>query len=742
MQMPAEYKIAEVLLDQSLQKPLDYSIPDELCDSIQIGSRVEVLVRKKLCRGTISLLKESSDFSQLRPIQRNLSAHTLSQSLWKLAKWMSDYYATSMQKTLKSFTPPNVRKETQVKTQSMLSLAISKNTAAELCRSLRQKQSAQAAILETLLTSSTPLPLSELLETLSISRSPIQTLLKKKIVQLTHEKSLSLDHVDFFPSKKKQLNEEQKKSLLSITESLHQNVFQTHLLFGVTGSGKTEVYLQAIQEALDCGKSALLLVPEIALTSQTIERFQARFGCKIAILHHRRSLQERASAWEGLKTGAIRIAIGARSAIFCPAQQLGLIIVDEEHDTSYKQSEEMPCYHARDVAVMRGKLEQATVVLGSATPSLESYHNASREKYRLNKLTTRAARAVQPSMRIADLKKSQEQTGGFTHFSKELLQALEERLDRGEQALFLLNRRGYRRMQICSECKYSAKCPHCDLSLTYHKMTEALRCHLCDYESKPFQKCPNCQNGAPMQFRGFGTEHVEKSLHALFPNIRTLRMDRDTTRKKESHEEIFRQFRAHRADVLIGTQMIAKGFDFPSVTLVGILNADAALQIPDYRSSESLFQLIAQASGRAGRADLPGEVILQTYLPDHPLLHLAASQDYQAFSSRELEEREQFGFPPFCRLAKIVFSGLDETSTLQAAQSFHQNLLRLRLPATQILPPLPSGHPKIKDRYRFQCLLKTEKISTIAPSLSSLKSSHETRKLQIIVDIDPVNTFF
>lgn len=514
------------------------------------------------------------------------------------------------------------------------------------------------------------------------------------------------------------------------------------MIFGVTGSGKTEIYLQAIQHALDIGRSAIFLVPEISLTSQLIEQFRSRFGMKLAIFHHRKSLGERLQAWQSMRNGSVKIAIGARSAIFSPAQNLGLIIIDEEHDSSYKQSE-MPAYHARDVAVMRAKMEDAVVVLGSATPSLESFHNAQNGKYHLSTLSKRATAADMPKVTIVDMKLAMQKSGGFTHFSEELLNSIKERCEKGEQSLLLLNRRGFHRMQMCADCRHIAKCPHCDLSLTFHRESNELRCHLCNFCTPPLKQCPACQSGSSLEYRGFGTEHVERSLHAIFPEIRTLRMDRDTTKAKDSHEELFKQFRSHKADVLIGTQMIAKGFHFPSVTLVGVLNADASLQIPDYRAGEMIFQLLTQVSGRSGRAELAGVVILQTFLPEHPLLRLAADQNFLAFYEKEIEERRAFLFPPFCRLIKLVFSGPNEQETLQAANDFRLALLNLSLSEATFLPAVAAGHPKIKDLYRFQFLIKTNQVQILSDRINQLRSSFPLpRQIFILIDVDPISTFF
>jgi primosomal protein N' (replication factor Y) len=659
-----------VLLDRSLEKPLDYAVPDAVADQIQIGARVEVPLKGSVKKGTVAACKETSPFSTAKAILRVIEdGGGLSPPLWRLALWMARYYATPLSRVLNCFIPPSIRKGVKGRKEG---------------------------------------------------------------------KDLS-EH-EFFPSPPKTLHAEQQSVLAGICATLDTGRFGVHLVQGVTGSGKTEVYLQAIQHALDLGKSALLLVPEVALTSQTIERFRARFQQKIALFHHKRSLGEKSSDWHSLKERRAMIALGARSALFCPAQNLGLIIVDEEHDSSYKQSEEMPCYHARDVAVMRGQIEQAAVVLGSATPSLESRYNAELGKYTFHRLMKRATSASIPQVQIVDMQRAYERSGGFTHFSPELIDALQQRLEKGEQTLLLLNKRGYYRMQVCKECRAVVKCPHCDLALTFHKADGLLRCHLCNATQHPQPTCVSCGSPETLQFKGFGTEHAERSLKALFPTIRTLRMDRDTTSGKEGHETLFKQFRAHKADVLIGTQMIAKGFHFPSVTLVGVLNADPALHIPDFRSAETLFQLLTQVAGRAGRAALPGEVIIQTFLPDHPLLQLAAAQDFDAFYASEIEERRLFAYPPFCRLIKIGCTGPDEPLTAAYAQHIFAALAPLLPLGASLFPPQPAGHAKVKDLYRYHLLLKIPK-TLQAPFLSAIPPPPST-KFNYKIDIDPISTFF
>lgn len=665
----ADPQIVTVLLDQQTGKEFDYLAPPSI--ALKIGQRVEVPLRGSLKIGTISAFKRGPSPIPLRPISRTLSDESvLSPSLWSLARWMSEYYCTPLQKVLRCFIPPNLRR----------------------------------------------------------SVKPNQEILSSR---------LWMDQ-EFFPTRPKTLNSEQKSCLDKVLTSLASNEYATHLIYGITGSGKTEVYMQAIAAALEQNKSALLLVPEIALTSQTIERFRSRFPIPTAILHHRLSLGERTASWNALQNKTARLAIGARSALFCPIQDLGLIIVDEEHDSSYKQSEEAPTYQARDVAVMRGHIEKATILLGSATPSVESYCNALKGKYTLSTLPSRATRASLPKVTLIDMKIACEKAGRGTHFSSELLDALKLRLEAGEQSLFFLNKRGYHRSQTCSACRATVKCPHCDLPLTYHKSANLLSCHLCDFSLPPPRDCPVCKETAKLEFKGFGTEHVERSLKAIFPKIRTLRMDRDTTRTKKSHEELFQQFRAHKADVLIGTQMIAKGFHFPSVTLAAILNTDGALQIPDFRSQEHIFQLLTQVSGRSGRDDLPGEVILQTYFPDHPIFPLASTQDYPAFYNIEIEERRLFSYPPFSHLIKLLFTGEDAALVETSANAFRQELLQSSIPSSILLPVTPAGHPKIKDRFRFQFLIKTPSILPWSRRIASLQRP----AVDLLIDVDPVSTFF
>ncbi|MBS0620015.1 MAG: primosomal protein N' [Verrucomicrobia bacterium] len=735
------FPIAEVILDDALDKPLDYAIPKGVI--LSPGMRVKVPVRTSLRQGTILLLKETSPFAKLQEIQEVLSdAPYISSELFKLAAWVAHYYATPLRKVLKTLLPSSIRGKARTKEQLWIKSAHSANALVTLCEELRLKSPKQAEVLDVLLSAPKGILLSALLEKEGISRSPIDTLIKKGILtaQKTAIDRSPLHDAEYFPTKPKQLNSEQEEALHPILKSLNENRFEVRLLHGVTGSGKTEVYLQAIDHALKLGKGILFLVPEIALTSQTIERMKSRFQEKIAVLHYRLSHGERHDTWHQIRTGKAPIVLGARSAVFSPIPNLGLILIDEEQEGSYKQSEESPLYHARDVAIMRGKICNATVLLGSATPSLESYHNTKIGKYALSCLKNRADKAHMPTVTLVDMRAEFAKAKGFTLFSEPLIDAMKKRVEVGEQTLLFLNRRGYHTSQNCTACGHTLKCPHCEISLTYHLGRNLLACHLCDYHlAPPPRTCPACHSEEGLKFKGAGTEMVERALHALLPEARTLRLDADTTRHKGSHEQLFQQFRSGKADILIGTQMIAKGLHFPAVTLVGVLHADSSLQIPDFRASEMVFQLLTQVAGRAGRGSIAGEVLIQTHLPDHSVIALAKEQDYEGFYAQEIEIRKAFHYPPFTHLVKLTFSGQDQKQTVSLAESIRSMLIQKLPPTFELLPIVPCGYEKIKGQFRFQLLIKGEKIG---PLLSVLQSLPQGGSPRIAIDVDPLSTFF
>ncbi|MCE5318580.1 MAG: primosomal protein N' [Parachlamydia sp.] len=738
---------ASVILDIAIDKTLDYGLTQEQIDLARRGTRVAVPVKGRLQSGYIFEIKSQPSYSPVKGVAKLLSNEELIRpDLFDLALWMAKYYCAPLRQVLKMMLPASVRGSGKHKQQLFVMRAKTRDELKDYCELIRNKASSQAEVLDIMLTVKKGILLTELLEATKGSRAPVDALTKKGYLLLETVKidRSPLVGEEYFQTKPKALNSEQAKALAKIADSLDASRFETHLLYGVTGSGKTEIYLQAIDRALNLGKGAIMLVPEISLTQQTVERFRSRFEGNIALLHHRLSQGERFDEWNRIRNGEARIVIGARSAVFSPVANLGLIIVDEEHESSYKATEEAPCYHARDIAVMRGKMTGSSVILGSATPSLESYHNAETGKYNLSTLTHRAESTQLPQVTIIDMRREFDKSKGATSFSDALLSAIKKRMATGEQTILFLNRRGYHTMLWCPQCTQTAKCRHCDVSLTFHLGDNCLSCHLCQYTlSPPPRQCPSCHADNPLKFRGVGTEQVEKALHAILPGIRTLRLDADTTRHKGSQQKLLRDFGSGKADVLIGTQMIAKGLHFPEVTLVGILNSDSSLNIPDFRASETVFQLITQVSGRAGRGVTPGEVILQTAMPDNMTIQLAATQNYTKFYDSEIALRKLFGYPPFSQIAKVAFSGSEEEATAQHADAFRQMLQSLLAKEYELLPVVPAGHSKVKDRFRFQFLVKGPAIQVVSRAIDAARAqlplpSH----MHLLVDINPLSTFF
>lgn len=736
---------AGVILDQAVGKILDYAIPPHLQHSISIGSRVIVPVKTFQGKGTVWELRQTSNVPNIKPIQEiAIEPSVITKDLILLSEWMSYYYASPLHKVLLTVLPKHIRNHEKERTEKTVKSRVSKEELPALILKLKTRYPAQAAVLEVLLTKTAPQPLSLLIKEAKVSPGPIATLLKNNIIAFQNAPKETTEGFDaeYFLSKPKLLSLQQQQSFEKIRGALNDSSFSAHLLYGVTGSGKTEIYLQAIELALLQDKGVIFLVPEIALATQTLERLKSRFEEKIAVLHHRLSDGEKKESWHQIHSRKARIIVGARSAIFCPVPNLGLIIVDEEHESSYKQTGDTPCYHARDVAVVRAKFCNATIVLGSATPSLESYQNALLGKYVLSELSQRPDKASMPTVHIVDMKFECDKQKRKALFSDALLSAIKKRLEIGEQSILLLNRRGYHTSQVCLDCSYTSKCPSCEALLTFHLDENKLNCHLCGYETHPPRNCPSCKSGIPMKFKGAGTELVEKALYNLFPEARVLRMDADTTKRKGSHENLFKKFRSGKADILVGTQMIAKGLHFPSVTLVGVLNADLTLSIPDFRASESLFQLITQVAGRSGRSDLPGEVIIQTFLPKQPTLLHAAAQDYLSFFQEESETRKLFTYPPFTHLIKVALSGTDEAKTQKKAEEARSYLIHNLPSFFEFLPIAPAGHAKLENRYRFQFLIKSAKILAASSTLLALQHSFRNQDVRISVDIDPSSTFF
>jgi primosomal protein N' (replication factor Y) len=552
------------------------------------------------------------------------------------------------------------------------------------------------------------------------------------------------------PTQRLTMNADQARALGEITAALRgegppQRAF---LLHGVTGSGKTEVYLQAIALALEQGKGAIVLVPEISLTPQTVERFKARFSSGpqqtlVAVLHSHLSAGERHDEWHKIRQGRARIVIGARSAIFAPVEALGLIVVDEEHEHTYKQ-EEAPRYHARDVAIVRGRMEGAVVVLGSATPSLESFYNCTTGKYKLLQLLERADDKKMPVVRVVDMRQTLRKGKVIPIFSPQLKEAIAQRLERKEQVILFLNRRGYSTSLQCPRCGYVAGCPNCSISLTYHRQEAKLTCHVCGHTEPVPAVCPNerCRNPA-IRFAGMGTQKVEATLAKLFPQARIVRMDSDALKRKEDYRRILGNFRAGKIDVLVGTQMIAKGLHFPNVTLVGIIYADLALHQPDFRASERTFQLLTQVAGRAGRGEVEGEVFVQAFTPFHPAIQCARRHDVAGFYEQELEFRAQLKYPPLSRIALLTLKGRNEEKVKFTADHLKRELDKLLADFKDLIVAGPAPAPLLRAEcfYRYQIMLRVQRMSALSRRLALLNQSLVLPEdVRLSVDIDPVGS--
>jgi primosomal protein N' (replication factor Y) len=737
---------AEVLLELSIHKPLTYVIPPEFESRVEPGVWVEVPLRQRISRGYVVAVRPETGVSSPLPIRSVLSdGPVLTDDLFRLALWMASYYATPIERVLKTMLPSGVRKATTIKRQYLVKRSKTRDELVFCYKEIVGRAPAQARVIELLLKTTRGIFLSELLEQAECTPAAVKALADKGLVslELVRADQSVLTGESYFRTKPKVLLPEQQTALDAILAPLSSGTFCVKLLHGVTGSGKTEVYMQAIDAALQLGKGVLMLVPEIALTTQTIQRFRSRFSVPLAVLHHKLSDGERHAMWTEMRQGRRRVVIGARSAVFSPIPNLGLVVIDEEHEHSYKQTDDSPSYHARDVGVMRAKMNGAVVILGSATPALESFYNATTNKYQLLTLSVRPSDAILPQVHIVDMKREYEKAKGITLFSELLLNKVQERVARGEQAMLFLNRRGYHTTSTCVQCGMVVKCDHCDGAMTFHKSRNSLFCHLCGAERPPPTTCPYCKATSMIKYQGVGTEKIEAMLRGIFPGIRLLRADADSARHKGALEKLLNDFRTGKADVMVGTQMIAKGLHFPEVTLVGILNCDASLQIPDFRSQESIFQLITQVAGRAGRGRVRGEVVLQTSLPDHPTIQAASRQDYNSFFRDELEIRKTFNFPPFTHIVKFVFHGPDEQSVRAAAALWAEELQR-RLPAQFLChPALPCGHAKINDRWRYQCLVRGPSVSAITSAIEHIDQKKKLPSgVQRFCDVDPITTFF
>ncbi|MFA6636031.1 MAG: primosomal protein N' [Candidatus Omnitrophota bacterium] len=532
-------------------------------------------------------------------------------------------------------------------------------------------------------------------------------------------------------------NREQRVVLDNVMKCLEEKRHEVFLLHGITGSGKTEIYLQTAERVVSKGKSGIILVPEISLTPQTVESFKSRFGSGVAVFHSKMLESARFSEWKKIKRGDAKIVVGPRSAVFSPFRDPGIFIIDEEHEPSYKQ-DDVPRYHAREVAIERARMAGIPVILGSATPSLESYHKALSGEYRLVELTQRISEKELPRVKLVDMRMEMDTRTGKRVISSVMAEALKKDIEKGQQALIFLNRRGFSTFVVCRGCGFVLKCKKCDAPLVYHETKKELLCHHCGYRETPQRICPSCR-GEHLMYKGTGTQKVEGELRRILPSSRIERMDSDTMSKRGSHDRILSDFKQHKIDVIVGTQMIAKGFDFPKVTLVGVVSADANLNLPDFRSGERTFNLITQVAGRAGRGDLGGEVVVQTFTPDNYAIKMAAKHDYGAFYSKEIQSRRELGFPPFTNLIKLTIRSKKEENVMKFSENLAK-LLAKRMPDIDMIGPVPSPMVKLRGFYRWNILIKCSSRPEMVQRLrTALKGFRKASGVFMAVDVDPMS---
>jgi len=737
-----------VIIDRAIQRELDYSVPETLADRIGIGSRVRVPFRDKSALATVLATLEQSDAKGIRPIEALVGeAPAISESLLELAKWMSAYYCCPLETVMRSLLPQVIRRaevgwKKQLFVQPLTKIDNSETGVADKIDNLRKRAPRQAELLDAIAKLEKPMSAAQLLRKTSSDNQTLRALAKRGLIELREEAVERDPHADeqFIATTNLELNAEQVLALSKITAALATpDTAKPILLHGVTGSGKTEIYLQAIRTALERGKSAIVLVPEISLTPQTVERFKSRFAEMhevVAVLHSHLSEGERHDEWHKIHSGRARIVIGARSAVFAPLKELGLIIVDEEHETTYKQ-EEAPRYHARDVAVVRAKIEKCAVVLGSATPSLESYHNATTGKYELLTLTQRVDDQQMPLIRIVDLRLERRKEKIAPILSEKLSQAIAARLEKREQTILFLNRRGFSTSLLCSNCGEARNCPNCSVALTFHRHMARLSCHLCGHTAAVPKKCPECGKDA-LIYAGFGTEKVESTVSHLFPKANVRRMDADSMTRKDAYRETLRNFRTGKIDILVGTQMIAKGLHFPNVTLVGIINADLALHLPDFRAGERTFQLLTQVAGRAGRGERPGEVFVQTYTPFSPSIQFARHHDLAGYFQQELEFRERCHFPPLKHAILITVRSAHEGRAKLSAETLVRRLKESLGPEFILGDTTPAPLEKLQGQFRFHILLRGEAIMRLSRLVrETLEKLPLPEDVLASVDVDP-----
>ena len=739
-------QFAEIVINIPVNKKFHYSIPENIKDQLEIGNLVSVPFGNRIVTGYCVGFTDKSNIENIKNIKHIIdNSPYLDSDILKITKWISEYYCCSWGESLEAALPGSVKKGIKEKTRKLVRLTKNRSELKVELDCILRKSPVQGKILKTLINMDKDIDVKELLK---LSKSNHSALLRLENRKLIHIETVTCNEPGMFFNDnlldsipRPELTEEQTKALYITNDILKRGKFAVVLLQGVTGSGKTEVYLQTIEKAISLGFGSIVLVPEIALTPQTIKYFKTRFS-KVAIMHSNLTDSDRRDQWQMIKNGSVNVVIGTRSAIFAPVKNLGVVIIDEEHESSFKQ-ENTPRYNARDVGIMRGMYNNALVVLGSATPSLESYYNATTEKYIHIYMHKKIKKMVEPSIEIVNMEEESRHAKGKYHYlSRRLEICMRQTLLEKGQIILFLNRRGFAPFVNCKRCGFILKCKNCDITLTYHKKSNHMVCHYCFEDQIAPTNCPECAM-PNIKYQGFGTERIEEELMRRFPEQRVLRMDSDTMRERGSHEKVFSDFLSGNANILLGTQMIAKGLDFQNVTLVGVISADISLNIPDFRSSEKTFQLLAQVSGRTGRGYKGGHVIIQAFNTNHYSIQYAAKSDYAAFAKTEMEFRKQLHYPPYGRIIRILFLGKAEEKVKDIA-TLLSNKLKSYIKTTKknvdLLGPTPASINKIKNNFRWHIILKAPKHIEIHDTINHINHDiMNSRSVQIIIDVDPGN---
>ena len=745
--------IAEIIMNSSvknLDKTFDYNIPSTMIDKVKIGSRVLVKFGniKDLKEGFVVNIKEKSEFD-VKDIAKVEERDFIDEPKINLAKWMAKRYFCNVSDCIKLMLPPGtgtdkLANRAKEKKERFVKLSKSINQVKLDIENKKIKSEKQKRALEFLIINN-EIPSKDLECLTEVSNSILKTLEKNGYIEF-YEQAVERNpfiHKVISHTEKLELTEEQKNAFSSVEEAIDDCMNSEFLLFGVTGSGKTEVYLQLIEKVLEIGKTSIMLVPEISLTPQTVDRFIARFGQnKIAVLHSKLSVGERYDQWYKIRSGTAKIVIGARSAIFAPITDLGIIIIDEEHDGSYK-SEMTPRYNVKEVSRYLAKEHNIPIVYGSATPDMSTFYKAQSGEIELLKLTKRANNADLPSVNIIDMRQELA-NGNRSTISMSLFNNIKQNLSEKKQTILFLNRRGYSTFILCRDCGYVAKCKYCNIALTYHMKEKKLKCHYCGFEEMPLGYCPECKS-KNIKYSGNGTQKLEEEINNLFPMAKTIRMDVDTVSKKNSHEDILNKFKNENIDILIGTQMVVKGHHFPNVTLVGVIFADGSLNIDDYRANERTFQILTQVAGRAGRGKDKGNVIIQTYNPDNLSIEYSKEQNYELFYNTELMIRKQLKYPPFCDIILIGFNSESEKNVIDSAKfmylSLKDKIIKEKLKII-LYKPVPAPVDKIKNKIRWRiiikCKLDDDIINALNISMQDLKNIN-IKGVKTVIDVNPIN---